>query len=144
MKGLTKLLREMGAGEVVTVTDTVRDNIYAIARRVGIKVQVEKFVGGFYVTRVSQEVVPPVITPTPSPFQGTEDAIKQEKLTALRAMIGGSVPNVSYIPAPVEDEWAGWSEEREQYDQVSGETVYYREHLKTRKRKEIRRETYYG
>lgn len=47
-------------------------------------------------------------------------------------------------PPTVEpDEWAGWSEERSTVDTQAGETVYYREHLKTRKRIELRRETYF-
>ncbi len=45
---------------------------------------------------------------------------------------------------PRTDEWDGWSDELSTVDQDAGETVYYREHIKTRKRKELRRETYYG
>lgn len=44
------------------------------------------------------------------------------------------------IVEPV-DEWAGWSEERKAPDEAAGETVTYRQHIKTGKRKEIRRET---
>ena len=41
------------------------------------------------------------------------------------------------------DQWDGYSDERSTIDQERGETVFYREHLKTRKRIEIRRETHF-
>ena len=53
-----------------------------------------------------------------------------------------SVP-VTLKITPLEDVWDGYSDERSTIDHNAGETVYYREHLKTRKRTEIRRETYY-
>lgn len=54
MRGVTKLLRELTVGEQVIVTGTARDNIYRIARENHIKVKVEKFAGGFYVTRIAE------------------------------------------------------------------------------------------
>lgn len=46
------------------------------------------------------------------------------------------------LPVPI-DKWLGWSEERETIDLDAGETVYYREHIKTRKREVLRREPYF-
>lgn len=50
MRGMTKKIRELGLGETI-VLDGFRDNIYRIARNEGITVKVEKFIGGFYVTK---------------------------------------------------------------------------------------------
>jgi hypothetical protein len=38
------------------------------------------------------------------------------------------------------EDFTGWSAERSQYDSETGETVIYREHLRTHKRRVIRRE----
>jgi len=49
----------------------------------------------------------------------------------------------AYVFEPLEkvEDWSGWSDEKTAPDMDSGEVVYYREHLKTRKRKELRRES---
>jgi predicted nucleic acid-binding Zn-ribbon protein len=39
------------------------------------------------------------------------------------------------------EDWDGWSEERQAPDYEAGETVTYRQHLRTGKKKEIRRES---
>lgn len=54
MKGITDKIRQLKVDERIVVSDTPRDNIYQIARRLACKVKVEKFVDGFYVTKVSE------------------------------------------------------------------------------------------
>lgn len=51
MKGVTHELRELGSGEQVFTTKTSRANLYMLARRLGIRVSVEKSGDGFLVTR---------------------------------------------------------------------------------------------
>ena len=63
---------------------------------------------------------------------------KQEKLAALRGLIGGvSVP----VAEPV-DEWQGWTDERSTYDDVTGETITYRLHVKSGRKQEINRSSW--
>lgn len=80
MKGVTKLIRELGS-EPVVITGTARDNIYRIARACGIRVKVEKFADGFYVTRAGD--APPVRTQTARGVIGATDTIAQERYSKI-------------------------------------------------------------
>lgn len=142
-----------------------RSGLYVTARRAKVKIAT-RFVEALNVWRVWRmdgDEKPERRTVTPDAryedtmfAPGEKDSAEvpmthKEKLDGLRDLMGiaSSGVKASEIygdeePGKPIDEWAGWSEERETLDQVAGETVYYREHIKTRKRKEIRRETYYG
>ena len=63
MKGLTQRLRDLAQGEQIAVYGERRDNIYMIARRVGIRVRVNKSTSGFNVTRVSNLIARNVSEP---------------------------------------------------------------------------------
>lgn len=78
----------------------------------------------------------PIKTPVSTPNVSNDVLAFIQKAQAKK----GIVEPVSVEPEPI-DEWAGWSEERQAPDEQAGETVTYREHLKTRKRREIRRES---
>lgn len=63
VKGITQRLRDLVDGECIDVTDIQRDNLYLIARRLGIKIQVNKTENGFDVTKVSGEQSRVVVEP---------------------------------------------------------------------------------
>lgn len=54
MKGITQRLRDLAVGEQIEVAGVERSNIHHIASRVKIKVKIEKFIGGFLVTKVGE------------------------------------------------------------------------------------------
>ena len=43
MKGITQQLRELATGEQISVSAMDRSNLHKLARRVGIKIKVEKY-----------------------------------------------------------------------------------------------------
>lgn len=57
MKGLTSQLKSLVIGERLIVTGTERSDIHKTAKRADVKVKIEKFVGGFYVTRTGVTVL---------------------------------------------------------------------------------------
>lgn len=68
----------------------------------------------------------------------------RKKIDELRDLIApienrGKEPAENGSAEPSSGYWTGWSEEREQYDRESGEIVTYRQHLKTKQVKELRR-----
>lgn len=141
MKGLSQRLRDLVEGEQIIVSDTERSDIYKTAKRVDVSVKIEKFAAGFYVTRAGD--APPVRTQTARGVIGATDSIAHERYSKMIVPDSTPTPVVGPepMPEPVADQWAGWSDERETIDRDRGETVTYREHLKSRKRREIRRET---
>lgn len=56
MKGITKHLRDLAAGKQLIVLDMERSDIHKIAKRVGVRVKIEKFINGFYVTRMGDTI----------------------------------------------------------------------------------------
>lgn len=140
-KGITSQLRELHGLLSLYLEGVTRRTIYTSARRLGWKAITRTEGKGIRVWRGD------TLEDAPEPEIVTEEPVThQEKLANLRAMLApieAGQPNVFAQPEPV-DGWLGWSEERSTYDEPAGETVYYREHIKTRKRREIRRETYYG
>ena len=59
------------------------------------------------------------------------------KAQAAKGIVQSEPINIEVTP----NQWFNHTDELSTLDQDTGETVYYREHLKTRKRTEIRRET---
>lgn len=120
MRGLTAKLRNLEIGEQIETT-SARDNIYKFARKVGIKVTVEKFVGGFLVTRIPENGLSGHIAASGPPLTSVprdEDA-KQATLRALRALMNGE-------PQPVPqtvDEPEDWIEDPPTFE--NGEILYW-------------------
>ncbi len=114
MTGLTQRLRELAIGEQIDVEGR-RDNIYMIARRLGIRVSVEKFAFGFYVTRLDDNARPsaPVLS-----APAVDD--RQAKLAELRALISQPSEPVQAV-APVSDEY--WIDDPVTFE--NGEILYW-------------------
>jgi hypothetical protein len=127
MKGTTKLLRQLELGEVVPVSGETRANIYMLAKRIGVRVSVLKFAGGFYVTRIPFEKTPfgvdldKALTPEMS---------KQEKLAELRQIMSGKT--FLEIPEPPDEVSDDWIEAPVTFE--NGEILYW--HHKPKQRPE--------
>lgn len=67
---------------------------------------------------------------------------RKSVLNALQAKIY-AIQDHNIVPEP-ENEWIGWTEERQTYDDVTGEMRTYRKHIKTGRTKWIDSETYFG
>lgn len=160
-------LERLKAGESLLVKCSSRTGIYTTAKRAGIQVKTEPVEDHILVTRIDavtpvSEVIERIgrlsktdrlevlqsfetccgmakgsCTCSPVRTQPARDVIREPDIIATPAPVVEPEP----MPEPVADQWAGWSDERETIDLDRGETVTYREHLKTRKRREIRRET---
>ncbi len=116
MIGLTQRLRDLTVGEQIDVQGR-RDNIYMIARRLGIKVSVEKFALGFYVTRLDDNARPSALVSSALPVDD-----RQAKLAELRALITPvGVVNDSPVVAPVSDEY--WIDDPITFE--NGEILYW-------------------
>jgi len=154
-KGLTgdlKRLKEPTDSFLIENKGLKRAVLYSTASRLGIRIITAVEGDGLRVWRNFDVEAPNVLKAQPTQVEVIEAAMdiaelpmsRQEKLDNLRMLQDAVITGQNPLKPVVDDEWAGWSEERSQYDEPAGETIYYREHLKTRKRREIRRETYYG
>ncbi len=101
VKGITQQLRDLALGEQIKVKDVERNNLHHIAGRLGIKIQVEKFIGGFAVTRVpnGMGVTREGVAIVSENFSPPADE-RQAKLAALRAMMES--PTKSVVSEPEE------------------------------------------
>jgi hypothetical protein len=136
MKGITAVLRDLEVGEQIEVTDMKRPNLYMLARRVGIKVSVEKYIGGFFVTRLPDGPLThkPVVHKLQSPPVGSENGgqplestpvdEKQAKLAALRGLIA-SVEEKPAVKEPQTGFWdeSAWIEDPVTYE--NGDICYW-------------------
>lgn len=147
-KGLTgdlKRLRQPTDSFLIANKGLKRAVLYTTASRLGIRLLTQAEGDGLRVWRnfdVENAVGILTTSDTVIPVSDEVPMTRQEKLDNLRAMIADPTPFVQPQDEGV-DEWQGWSDERVEYDQVAGDDVTYREHLKTRKRTEIRRETHF-
>lgn len=73
--------------------------------------------------------------------QRVEATTERKTVAELRELIAPIETGEQIAPVDVADQWQGWTEERQALDEIAGETVTYRQHIKTGKRKEIRRES---
>lgn len=152
---LSSAMRQLNVGQSFLIpSDKVKKNthkgLYTLAQNVGIAITARKVDDGLRVWRVDPNIVneaeiieevkvSDTIQKAASKFDGVQMNDAMAKFLT-KAVVENPQPN----PVEPVDEWVGWSEERESLDESAGETVTYREHIKTRKRKEIRRDTYYG
>lgn len=127
MRGLTAKLRNLEIGEQIETT-SARDNIYKFARKVGIKVTVEKFVGGFLVTRIPENGLSGHIAASGTPLTSaptvTDVDERQATLRALRALMNGE-PQPQTADAPEE-----WIEDSPTFE--NGEILYWHHRPKER------------
>lgn len=145
MTGTTRLLRELGAGDTIHINGGDRYNLYRFAKKLGIMIKVEKCADGFYVTRKNDTEPADLSSPEPIPDDeepmSAED-VKQANIAQLRMQISGEIQLPIDEPEEVVDEWAGFSEVQRQYDEQTGDHVTFRQHIKTRKIREISRDSF--
>ena len=77
----------------------------------------------------------------PQPVQPIADE-RKSVLNALQAKID-AIQDHNIVPEP-QNEWTGWTPERQTYDDVTGEMRTYRKHIKTGRTKWIDSEPYFG
>ena len=147
MKGLTQKLKELGMGEQITVTGTERSDIHKTATRLGLHVEIEKFVNGFYVTRLplvrtgsiqvvtERESVPIRFTSTPSDDKEMRLAIARAALSQAEQ---GSMPTESRVETA---SGSLWEEQPAIFE--NGQWVIYEQHLKTYQKRLVRVEQSY-
>ena len=126
MKGITALLRNLTEGEQIDVTGITRANLYMLARRIGIKVRVERFAQGFYVTRLGNESAAELRHVV---INDDVEAVKQAKLARLRNLI--AEPEQSEAGEPNESS-SVWRDIGEHWNEIEGEMVHLEQHYKTK------------
>lgn len=145
MKGTTQLLRELSAGDTIHINGGDRYNLYRFAKKLGIMIKVEKCADGFYVTRKND--TEPAHLPSPEPIPDDEEPmtaedVRQAKIAQNRMQMSGEIPLPIAEPEEIVDEWAGFGEVQRQYDEQTGDYVTFRQHVKTRKIREISRSSF--
>ena len=76
----------------------------------------------------------------PDPAGKTSQKASNEQESAQIRQQIAEIDKLAAESAPAED-WTGWSDERQTEDTERGETITYRQHLKSGRRKEIGRES---
>ena len=70
-----------------------------------------------------------------------QKASNEQESAQIRQQIAEIDKLASELASEVVEDWTGWSDERTTEDTERGETITYRQHLKSGRKKEIRRES---
>lgn len=102
MKGITDQISSLELGEQIEIQGTERPNIYAIAKRKGVKVKVNKSDNGYSVTRIGET---------------------ERQVTSIVF-----APEPEYVEPDTSGEWIDIGEH---WNEIQGEMVAMQRHYKT-------------